>query len=38
VERMARDYLARYGEVLRRGTLDAVLSFATAVQAAATAA
>src|SRR6202023_1655877 len=30
VERMARDYLARYGEVLGRGTLDAVLSSATA--------
>ena len=24
VERMARDYLVRYGEVLHRGTLDAV--------------
>jgi glycosyltransferase involved in cell wall biosynthesis len=38
VERMARDYLARYGEVLGRGTLDAVLSSATAAQAAANAA
>jgi len=38
VERMARDYLERYSEVLRRGTLDAVLSSATAAQAAANAA
>jgi glycosyltransferase involved in cell wall biosynthesis len=38
VERMARDYLARYGEVLRRSTLDAVLSSATGAQAAANAA
>jgi glycosyltransferase involved in cell wall biosynthesis len=38
VERMARDYLARYSDVLRRDTLDVVLSFATAAQAAANAA
>ena len=38
VERMARDYLARYREVLRRSTLDAVLSSATAAQAVANAA
>jgi glycosyltransferase involved in cell wall biosynthesis len=38
VERMARDYLARYAEVLRRSTLDAVLSSAAAAQAAANAA
>jgi glycosyltransferase involved in cell wall biosynthesis len=38
VERMAGDYLERYDEVLRRGTLDAVLSSATAAQAAANAA
>jgi hypothetical protein len=35
---MARDYLARYSDVLRRDTLDVVLSFATAAQAAANAA
>jgi glycosyltransferase involved in cell wall biosynthesis len=38
VERMAGDYLERYNEVLRRGTLDAVLSSATAAQVAANAA
>ena len=38
VERMARDYLALYGAVLRRGAVDAVLNSAAAAQAAATAA
>jgi glycosyltransferase involved in cell wall biosynthesis len=38
VERMARDYLARYGDVLRQGTVDAVLNSATAARAAANAA
>jgi glycosyltransferase involved in cell wall biosynthesis len=38
VERMARDYLALYSDVLRRGTMDAVLSSATAARAAANAA
>jgi len=37
-ERMARDYVALYGEVLRRGTVDAVLSSAVTAQAAANAA
>jgi hypothetical protein len=35
---MAHDYLELYDEVLRRGTLDAVLSSATAAQAVANAA
>jgi glycosyltransferase involved in cell wall biosynthesis len=38
VKRMAHDYLALYGEVLRRRTVDAVLSSAAAAQAAANAA
>ena len=38
VERMARDYLALYDAVRRRGTVDAVLSSAAAAQAAANAA
>jgi len=38
VERMARDYVWLYGEVLRRGTVDAVLSSAALAQAAANAA
>jgi glycosyltransferase involved in cell wall biosynthesis len=38
VERMARDYLALYDSVLRRGTVDAVLNSAAAAQAAANAA
>jgi len=38
VERMARDYLALYNAVLRRGTVDAVLNSAAAAQAAANAA
>jgi glycosyltransferase involved in cell wall biosynthesis len=38
VERMARDYLALYSSVLRRGTVDAVLNSAAAAQAAANAA
>ena len=38
VERMARDYLALYSAVLRRGTVEAVLSSAAAAQAAANAA
>jgi glycosyltransferase involved in cell wall biosynthesis len=38
VERMARNYLALYGSVLRRGTMDAVLSSAPAAQVAANAA
>jgi glycosyltransferase involved in cell wall biosynthesis len=38
VERMARDYLGLYNAVLRRGTVDAVLSSAAAAQAAANAA
>ena len=38
VERMARDYLALYDAVLRRGTVDAVLSSAPVVQEAANAA
>jgi glycosyltransferase involved in cell wall biosynthesis len=33
VERMARDYLALYSEVLDRGAMDAVLSAATAARA-----
>jgi glycosyltransferase involved in cell wall biosynthesis len=38
VERMARDYVTLYGEVLRRGMMDAVLSSVATVQAVATAA
>ena len=38
VERMAADYLGLYNTVLRRGTVDAVLSAAAAVTAAANAA
>ena len=38
VERMARDYVALYDAVLRRGTVDAVLSSAAVAQAAANAA
>jgi glycosyltransferase involved in cell wall biosynthesis len=38
VERMARDYVALYGEVLRRGTVDAALSSAATAHAAANAA
>jgi glycosyltransferase involved in cell wall biosynthesis len=38
VERMARDYVALYDEVLRRDTVDAVLSSAGTVHAAANAA
>jgi glycosyltransferase involved in cell wall biosynthesis len=38
VERMAREYLELYNSVLRRGTVDAVLSSAAAAQAAANAA
>jgi glycosyltransferase involved in cell wall biosynthesis len=38
VERMARDYLALYDTVLRRGTVDAVLNSAAVAQAAANAA
>jgi glycosyltransferase involved in cell wall biosynthesis len=38
VERMASDYLELYNAVLRRGTVDAVLSSAAAAQAAANAA
>ena len=38
VERMARDYVSLYGEVLRRGTIDTVLSSAAVAQAAANAA
>src|SRR3984957_8862790 len=38
VERMARDYLALYGEVLRRGTVGAVLSSAATAHATANAA
>ena len=38
VERMASDYLALYDTVLRRGTVDAVLSSAAAAQAVANAA
>ena len=38
VERMSRDYLRLYNAVLRRGTVDAVLSSAAAAQAAANAA
>jgi len=34
VERMARDYVSLYGEVLRRGAVDAVLSYAAIAQAA----
>ena len=34
VERMARDYVSLYGEVLRRGAVDAVLSYAAMAQAA----
>jgi hypothetical protein len=34
VERMARDYVSLYGEVLRRGAVDAVLSYAATAQAA----
>lgn len=37
-ERMARDYVALYREVLRRGTVDAVLSSAATAHAAANAA
>jgi hypothetical protein len=35
---MARDYLAQYGRIIRRGTVDAALSSAAAVRAAADAA
>ena len=38
VERMARNYLALYNAMLRRGTVDAVLNSAAAAQAAANAA
>ena len=38
VERMAREYVALYGEVLRSGTADAVLSSAATAHAAANAA
>jgi glycosyltransferase involved in cell wall biosynthesis len=38
VERMARDYTALYGELLRGGTVDAVLSSAAIAHAAANAA
>ena len=38
VERMARDYVALYGEVLRRGTVGAVLSSAATAHATANAA
>jgi glycosyltransferase involved in cell wall biosynthesis len=38
VERMARDYLARYSDALRRSALKAVFSSATAAQAVASAA
>jgi hypothetical protein len=34
VERMARDYVSLYGEVLRCGAVDAVLSYAATAQAA----
>jgi glycosyltransferase involved in cell wall biosynthesis len=34
VERMARDYVSLYGEVRRRGAVDAVLSYAATAQAA----
>ena len=38
VERMARDYVALYGEVLRRGTVGAVLNSRAAAYATANAA
>jgi len=38
VQRMARDYVSLYGEVLRRGAVDAILSSAAVAQAAANAA
>jgi glycosyltransferase involved in cell wall biosynthesis len=38
VERMARDYVALYGEVLRRGTVGAVLRSAATAHATANAA
>jgi glycosyltransferase involved in cell wall biosynthesis len=38
VERMASEYLALYGTIIRRGTVDAVLSSAAAAQKAANAA